>query len=148
MTEDERKAAKSGAVSDARSEGHEPENARAGPAALVLGLVLVSLVAISFLVGAIGRDLNRHLPAASAPATDLSPSTTLPPGPSAMDTLAAQRRRLEQEERSRLEGYRWIDRGNGIAGIPIASAMAIVGTRGIPEFEMAGRGKPAARASR
>jgi hypothetical protein len=44
-------------------------------------------------------------------------------------------RALEAEQRRRLEGYRWIDRGAGIVAVPIERAMAIEAARGEAAYD-------------
>jgi len=60
-----------------------------------------------------------------------------PPGPKLQLDAPADLKTLNAREDTQLESYGWIDRGKGIAHIPLAQAMKDVAARGIPDFPKA-----------
>ncbi|MFN7976171.1 MAG: hypothetical protein U0166_28205 [Acidobacteriota bacterium] len=110
--------------------GHETFDAEiAAPRILgfgagLIGIVALVLVAMKLLSGGFARwDASRPI---ATPA--LTEARTQPPPPAPLlqaaprDDLA----RLRREEDGQLSGYAWVDRGNGVARIPIERAMEIV----------------------
>lgn len=133
--------------SSAADRGHQPEDTPAGGAAVVLGLILLSVLIVYLVVGAIGHAYNHAFPPAAPGAADLLSVHRLMISPSSTDTLEAQRARLEHEQQRNLEEYRWIDRASGIAAIPVRDAMALVAARGLPQFAPPPAVSPAAAAA-
>ena len=67
--------------------------------------------------------------------SDVSRKLTInPPGPELQLNTAADLAKFRAQEEKRLNSYGWVDRGKGIAHIPIAQAMQDVVARGIPDF--------------
>ena len=60
-----------------------------------------------------------------------------PPGPKLQLDAPADLKALNVREDTQLESYGWVDRGKGIAHIPLAQAMKDVAARGIPDFPKA-----------
>lgn len=60
--------------------------------------------------------------------------TVSPPGPELQLNAAADLQKFRAQKEQQLDSYGWVDRGNGIAHIPIAQAMHDVATRGIADF--------------
>jgi hypothetical protein len=57
-----------------------------------------------------------------------------PPAPALQLNTAADLAKFRAQEEQRLDSYGWVDRGKGLAHIPIAQAMEDVATRGIADF--------------
>jgi hypothetical protein len=69
---------------------------------------------------------------------DVSRALTIkPPGPQLQLNTAADLVKFREQEEQQLDSYGWIDRGKGIAHIPIAQAMQDVAARGIADFPKA-----------
>ena len=60
-----------------------------------------------------------------------------PPEPRLQTHPQQDLRRLRAQEDAILEGYGWVDKGSGVARIPIEEAMKIVVQRGLPAREAA-----------
>src|SRR5690349_22300920 len=52
------------------------------------------------------------------------------PSPQLMQDETDELRRVNAEQRARLEGYRWVDRGKGLIAIPIGEAMHMIAAKG------------------
>jgi hypothetical protein len=63
--------------------------------------------------------------------------TIKPPGPELQLDPSADLATLNAREATELTSYGWVDRGKGIAHIPLAQAMQDVAVRGIPDFPKA-----------
>ena len=67
--------------------------------------------------------------------SDVSRALTIkPPGPQLQLNTAADLVKFRAQKEQQLNSYGWVDRGKGIAHIPIAQAMQDVAARGIPDF--------------
>lgn len=60
-----------------------------------------------------------------------------PPGPQLQLNTAADLMKFRAQKERELDRYGWVDRGEGIAHIPIAQAMHDVAARGISDFPKA-----------
>ena len=60
-----------------------------------------------------------------------------PPGPQLQLNTAADLEKFRAQKEQQLNSYGWVDRGKGIAHIPIAQAMQDVVARGIADFPKA-----------
>jgi hypothetical protein len=60
-----------------------------------------------------------------------------PPAPELQLNTAADLAKFRDEQQQQLDSYGWVERGKGIAHIPIAQAMQDVAARGIPDFPKA-----------
>lgn len=70
---------------------------------------------------------------ASPPALPLaSEQNRLPPAPRLQVLPREDLQELRAHEDSILDHYTWVDRQNGVVGIPIQRAMEVLATRGIP----------------
>jgi hypothetical protein len=98
-------------------------------AALALGILLFIILTPFILT-------RLYHPAVS----DVSRALTItPPGPELQLNTAADLVKFRAQKEQQLNSYGWVDRGNGIAHIPIAQAMQDVAARGIPDFPKAQR---------
>jgi hypothetical protein len=102
------------------------------------GLVLLAVVVHLFLwwlLGAYNRQAERsqtHLyPLAAGQQEQIAP------GPRLQDNPQQDMRELRVKQESLLQGYAWVNRGSGIARIPIEEAMRMVVERGLPTRESA-----------
>lgn len=100
------------------------------------GLVLVAIVVHLFLwwlLGAYNRQAERsqtHLyPLAAGQQEQIAP------GPRLQDNPQQDMRELRAKQEALLERYAWVNRGSGIARIPIEEAMRMVVERGLPTRE-------------
>jgi hypothetical protein len=97
------------------------------------GLPFVLLVAgvLAFLAASIGGFWG--LFAYAVPNRFPLPAQT-PPAPRLLADPPAELSSVLAQQRARLAGYRWVDRGNKIVSIPIDRAMAIVASRGADAY--------------
>jgi hypothetical protein len=103
-----------------------------------VGLVVVAVVVHVFLwwlLGAYNRQAERaqtHVYPLAAGHQD-----NPPPGPRLQDNPQQDMRDLRARQEGLLKGYAWVNRGSGIARIPIEDAMRLVVERGLPTKEAA-----------
>ena len=96
-----------------------------GPIAALAGGILLFLLLTPFIL------TRLYHPAVS----DVSRALNIkPPGPELQLNTAADLVKFRAQEEQQLNGYGWVDRGKGIAHIPIAQAMQDVVARGISDF--------------
>jgi hypothetical protein len=98
-------------------DAHESYAVAAGLLHWVAAILALSLLAIVLLVYVWARPV---LTAGARPSRPVPPPPRLQPDPAA--DLAAVR----SLQRSRLDGYRWVDRAHTVARIPITRAMELV----------------------
>jgi hypothetical protein len=98
-------------------DSHERYAIAAGVLHWAAAILALSLLAIVLLVYMWARPV---LTAGAAPVRPIPPEPRLQPNPSA--DLAVER----SLQRSRLEGYRWLDQAHTVARIPITRAMALL----------------------
>jgi hypothetical protein len=112
---------------DAAPRRWEYERSDASPrliAALAAGIAATLLAVPALLMLVYPGAVHRGTAAAAG--------TPLPPAPRLQVDPAADLAALRAAESARLASYAWIDREHGIARIPIARAMALLATRGLP----------------
>lgn len=112
---------------------------------LGLGVLFLSLVALLLLVAAavIGMFGFQGLVESRAAASDPPPSPLVetdvqPPQPRLESDPGEVLARLRLLERVQLERYAWIDRGQGIARVPVERAMEILAERGLDGVDLGG----------
>lgn len=93
----------------------------------VARVVLVSLASLALigvvLAGSAGLYRGETTKGRVSTSTDF-------PAPRIMQNQAVERKQLYADQRQRLASYRWIDRTDGIVGIPIQRAMELVAESG------------------
>lgn len=93
-------------------------------------LCTIAIVFVMHLLFSYMRSLKaRESARTSPPASEVTP---LPPEPRLQDSPTLDYRTMRDQANWELHHYRWIDRQNGIVGIPIDRAMDLVAQRGIP----------------
>ena len=94
--------------------------------------VLLSALAFLMLLGAAIGLLDviyyRQIPIQSFPAPETFPQPRVQTG------QRAQLRDLQKQQLSRLHGYRWVDRENGLIEIPIVRAMQLLAGEGMQAY--------------
>lgn len=96
-------------------------------AAIYVGILVLIVICAFVLVAAYPTSLP-----------DVSRKLTIaPPGPRLQTDAESNMRRFRAEEEKRLNGYSWVDQGNGIVRIPIEQAMKQLVQTGIPDFPKA-----------
>lgn len=103
-------------------DAHESYAVAAGTLHWVAAILALSLLAIVLLVYMWARPSL----GGAAPERPIPPQPRLQPNPAA--DLAAER----SLQRSRLDGYMWMDDGHTVARIPITRAMALLAARPAP----------------
>jgi len=94
----------------------------------LIGLTLVSLLAMWLLFRGLARQAERHDP---APSPILEANQRHPPPTPNLQTVPEKDlATMRAEDEARLSSYGWVDQGQGIAHIPIDRAMAIIAERG------------------
>lgn len=112
--------------------GYEVVDVRSGPlvlSATVLAVaVAVVCVLLSWFIGWLEAGAKRHDPA-------LSPliGSQLPPEPRLQTAPANDLARMRAAEDRALEGYRWIDKKEGLVQLPVDRAMDLLLEQGLPE---------------
>lgn len=102
------------------------------------GLLVLAVVVHLFLwwlLGAYNRQAERsqaHIYPLAAGQQEQAP-----PGPRLQDNPQKDMRDLRAKQEALLKGYAWVNRGSGIARIPIEEAMRILVERGLPTREAA-----------
>jgi hypothetical protein len=97
------------------------------PAVATRPVLLFAVGALLLLAAAIGglqAIYYREVPVQHYPAPETFPQPRVAPGE------AEELRQLEAKQRSRLEGYHWIDRQQGLVQIPIERAMQLLAQQG------------------
>lgn len=101
------------------------------PAVNTRPILLSALAALVLLAGAIGglqAIYYWQVPVQSLPAPEQFPQPRVQTG------QAEQLRRIESEQMSRLVGYHWVDRQQGLVQIPIERAMALLAKEGVQAY--------------
>jgi len=96
------------------------------------GTALAACGALMLLGGAIG--VHDAIYRAEVPNRAPPPPQAFPE-PRLRANEAAQRLRLQAEQRSRLAGYAWVDRAHGVARIPIERAMQLIVAAGPKAYD-------------
>ena len=79
----------------------------------------------------------------SAVPTGVPPPPRPLPAPQLRTDEASELRKLEAKQRAALDGYRWIDRDNGVIAIPLNKAMDLIASRGVDAYRPVGGSGPA-----
>jgi hypothetical protein len=93
--------------------------------ALVAAVVVFLAASLGGLWGVFVRDVPNR---GQRPAQE-------PPQPRLLSNPPAELSKVLADQRARLTGYRWTDRGQGLIAVPIDRAMAIVAARGANAYE-------------
>jgi hypothetical protein len=94
-------------------------------------ILLYALGALLLLAGAIGglqAIYYWQVPVQQYPAPETFPPPRVQPGE------IEQLRRIEEEQTSRLQGYHWVDRQQGLVQIPIERAMQLLVLEGMQAY--------------
>ena len=113
--------------------GHEA-NTLIAKGLIIFAVVLVAVVIIVELCLAyVMRDFSQEEKVLQALAPPVFTDDSGPvPGPRLQATPPTDLAKLKESELRRLNGYGWVDRAAGIAHIPIARAIDIVASKGLP----------------
>ena len=107
---------------------------RPGPIlAVVFGLVVIiitSMILMWWLSGSLKGKSEGHDPTPS-PIPEAS-ERRLPPGPRLQASPEAELIEMNRDYGRLLSSYGWVDRGNGIARIPVERAIELLADRGLP----------------
>jgi hypothetical protein len=96
-----------------------------------VSIVLLVLVAYVLMWGAFELLADRAAKS-DTPVSPVASRTQVPPGPRLQASAATDMRSFRAHEDSLLNGYGWVDKGTGVARIPIGRAIDIVAQRGLP----------------
>ncbi len=115
------------------SRTHEEKDADVISLGLV-AVVLLLLLGICLLVcwGIVHR-FNREWAAAEPPQLKMAEQAARFPAPRLLTQPGSELRQLRRAERASLNTHGWVDRGAGVARIPIRQAMQLLLERGLPE---------------
>lgn len=112
--------------------GYEVRDVQTKPL-LMLGVGLLVLTALASVVSWGGfKYLERRAESADRRVSALEARHTLPPEPRLQTTPQADLRGIRAAEEARLKSYGWVDRGTGVAHIPIERAIEILTEKGLP----------------
>jgi len=95
----------------------------------ILALAVAALVLLFGSIGGLALYYRAEVPSRPTPAPRIFPEPRL-----RVDE-ATQLHDLQARQRDNLNNYRWIDRQNGIIGIPIARAMQLIAKRGADAYK-------------
>jgi hypothetical protein len=104
----------------------EPDSTHPKPLLAIAGAVLL-LLAIAF--GAVHWFYTANVPAHGP----MVPTTF--PSPRLVQDESDWLHRAQTEQQSRLEGWRWVDRGAGVIAIPIDEAMRRIAAKGAHGYD-------------
>ena len=113
------------------SGGHEKRDIDVRRVAVYGGAAILAICLIGLLVTVlIFKNLARETE--SSPVSPLYQGDQLPPEPRLQANPRLDLKKLREEEQTRLDSYHWVDKANGIVGIPIDRALEIVAREGLP----------------
>lgn len=111
---------------------HEMTDAHSGNlykvAGSIIGLILVSLVAMYFL----WQEFEKNPPEVTSQASEVAQKTVLPPAPRLQSQPALELGQFQAMEDSILTTYGWVDKGAGLVRVPVESAIVRVAQEGLP----------------
>jgi hypothetical protein len=118
-------------VSTPAKHAYQPDHA----SAKIAGAGLLGVLSLVVLAAAIAFGMYAGFRALSAPppTTALQRTRLVPNGPRLESDPLKDRLALEAKARAQIESYGWVDRGKGIARIPIERAMALQAQKGWPD---------------
>ncbi len=116
------------------SVGHEARDVNVRPVFVSFVGLLVVTIGSLLLMYAVLRAFTASDLAQSAPASPLAASYGRhePPEPRLQVAPRDDLYRLHEQEDAMLHGYGWVDRGAGVARIPIERAIELLAKRGLP----------------
>jgi len=127
--------------------GYEPRDASERPI-VVSGFFLVLLTAFGFLGGWFFFGTFEELERASRPATSPIYQRNVPDGPRLQADPGPMWSEYEENQRSYLDSYGWIDEARGRARVPVEVAIEAVAERGVlPAWPRGAAGSEAQDAS-
>ena len=106
-------------------------NAR-GVGLLTLGLAVAVGAAMVLMVALFGLFSTEASRIQQQPVSLAGAPDAIPPEPRLQSHPARDLDAMRAAEQAMLDGYAWVDRGNGIVSIPIQQAMERVVARGLP----------------
>lgn len=123
---------------DGAGPGYEVSDARVG-ALLKWGTVLAAVTAGSFALMLFFVALLTDVAERSeeAPPPMMAKGLQVPPEPRLQWRPNDDLGKLRAEEEAKLHGYGWVEKGDGVARIPIERAIEILAERGLPAREAA-----------
>lgn len=115
---------------------HEGNTIQLAPV-LIFAIVMVVVSAATFLtVKIIEHAFAINWARTETPLSPLAQPQT-PPPPLLQVSSGRDVRELRKEANAVLDSYRWIDKQNGVVGIPIEEAIKIVAQKGLPTRDQA-----------
>jgi hypothetical protein len=115
--------------------GHEINTVRLAPIIVFAVILVVVSIATFITVKGILYLFEVNLAKADRALPALAESNPIPPEPRLQVASGDDLRRLRATEEETLHTYHWIDKNNGVVGLPIDRAMALVVERGLPARE-------------
>jgi hypothetical protein len=118
---------------ETRKPGHETRDVNVTKVTLFgLGLMAVVIVSVALMAWLFDYLAGREAASQPQPATlTARPAAQLPPEPRLQANPAADLAQMRAEEDRQLRAYGWVDRGAGLARIPVDEAMEIVVRKGL-----------------
>jgi hypothetical protein len=123
--------------------GHESSEAGAGHAARFIGWFAVGLLVLLIATAWVAFELLGGLRVPQPPAVT-GPQAEAPdaaPPPALQSAPAGELRAYRRDKAALLQGYRWVDRSQGIVHIPIDQAMELTAGRSGPAVSAPDHGK-------
>jgi hypothetical protein len=119
-----------------KDEGYEARDAHAGSTLRAGLLLLVAMFLVAAIVIPLYRLLARQEAREQPRPASMIPATPAPAaGPLLVTDEPSALAAFRAKEDAILDGYAWVEKDQGIARMPIAEAMRIVGARrALPEF--------------
>ncbi len=120
-------------VSEAGGPGYERRDANPRMLFLIGGGLIVLIFVVLFIVGGVMNLFEKYRPTSGEPPPPATAEAhVVPPEPRLQTDPRLEYERMFAEEDSLLRSYGWVDEKDGIAHIPIDTAIAIIASRGLP----------------
>jgi hypothetical protein len=120
-------------VSEAGGKGYETRDANPNMLFTVGGGLIVLILVFMFLVLGLLKLFEGYKPTSGEPPPPATADKhVVPPEPRLQVNPEIDYARFFREQDSLLRSYGWVDKGSGIARIPIDTAIAIVAARDLP----------------
>ncbi len=127
-------------VSEAGGPGYERRDANPTMLFFIGGGLIVLILVVMFILVGIMDVFDKYRPTSDEPPPPATAQAHIvPPEPRLQTDPKLEYERMFAEEDSLLRSYGWVDEKDGIAHIPIDTAIAIIASRGLP-FREQGEG--------
>lgn len=114
---------------------HETSTVQVKPVILFAVILAVTALATFATVRVLLDYMNFNRARVDVPLSPLANPEQIPPTPRLQVSSGQDLLELRAKERSALSSYRWINKDQGVVGIPIDKAIEVLAQRGLPARE-------------